>query len=189
MVKKLFPLFKMFKAPDWTTYFLLKDINFVILDHLRSKHSLAFCLIHDANPIQNAKGVSQGNMIHSWKKHCVSQQLINILHLLGAIIIFNCILRATCFKSLWLTVKTNVFSSCPKFLLFHASKSPPRPFLCFGILANTNILMLFMTFSTLIISPCSLHLCELKVLIFLVWPHVFSPHIPLILSSSLCWSF
>lgn len=40
IVRKLFPLLKNFKAYDWIRCFPLKDINFVILDHLQSKHSI-----------------------------------------------------------------------------------------------------------------------------------------------------
>lgn len=55
IVRKLFPLFKSFKAPDWIGCFPHEHINFVILDHLQGKHSLWFCLGQGAVQTQNAK--------------------------------------------------------------------------------------------------------------------------------------
>lgn len=61
-----------------------------------------------------------------------------------------------------------MFSSiCPKFLLFQASKSLPA-YPCALEFGEHKHIDAIGGSSTLIISPCSLHLCGLKVLIFLV---------------------
>lgn len=105
VVRKLFPLFKSFKAPDWIGCFPHTHINFVILGHLQSKHSLAFCLRHGSSPNTKCQRGVTGQYNSLSRNHCVSL-IHKYITLLWTLIIFNPdpILGMTCFKSLWLTV-------------------------------------------------------------------------------------
>lgn len=73
----------------------------------------------------------------------------------------------------WLVPKVYDSPHKPIFFLFFLIFVSLLGLACWN-LVTMNILMPFVALQPLIISPCSLPLCGLKVLIFLVWPHVLA---------------
>lgn len=69
--RKFFPLFKNFKAPDGIRRFPRKNIHFAQLDHLQSKHSLAFCLGHSTSPNTKCQRGAAGGYNSLSRNHCL----------------------------------------------------------------------------------------------------------------------
>ena len=164
------PLLKFFKAHDWIRCFPLEDINFFLLHHLQSKHSLARFLLHGTNQ----RGTI-GSIIHS-QKTIVSLWLIYYTFCEPLLFSTQTIpwewLISKVYDSL---CKLMFFLFILNFSFFRLQRVLPAHF-CTLEFGEHRHIDAFVASSALIISPCSLHLCGLKVLIFLVWPHV-STHI------------